>query len=149
MKNKVISFVCSLLLFTSCIVQSPKYTTLEKVISLQLGMPKSEVETILNIEPYNLKAYTDSGSVFIYVYRAPDRRTLSIYTKPLNGHKSKGRYVQLEVAYSKKDKVTSITSCNLCPDYLEINSAINWGAIFTFVTVTLPVILIYIGLKKN
>jgi hypothetical protein len=149
MKNKVVSFVCSLLFFTSCIVQSPKYTTLEKVISLQLGMSKAEVEATLNIKPYNLKAYTDSGSVFIYVYRAPDRKTFSIYTKPSNGHKSKGRYVQLEVAYSKKDKVTGITSCNLCPDYLEIDSVINWGDVFTFATVTLPVILIYIGLKKN
>ena len=149
MKNKVVSFVCGVLLFTSCIVQSPKYTTLDKVISLQLGMSKSEVEAILDINPYNLKAYTDSGNVFIYVYRVPDRKTLSVFTKPLNGHKSKGRYVQLEVAYSKKDKVTSITSCNMCPDYLEINSTIDVGAIFTFITVTLPVILIYIGLKKN
>lgn len=135
--------------FYICIVQSPKYTTLEKVISLQLGMSKIEVEEILDIKPYNLKAYTDSGSVFIYVYRVSDRKTLSIYTKPLNGRKSKGRYVQLEVAYSKKGKATSITSCNLCPDYLEIKNTINWGNIFTFITVTLPVILIYIGLKKN
>jgi hypothetical protein len=149
MKNKVVSFVCSVLLFTSCIVQSPKYTTLEKVISLQLGMSKIEVEEILGVKPYNLKAYTDSGSVFIYVYRAPDRKTISFYTKPLNGHKSKGRYVQLEVAYSKKDKVTSITSCNMCPDYLEIDNTIDLGGFFTFLTVTLPVILIYIGLKKS
>ena len=149
MKNKVVSFVLGFLFFTSCIVQSPKYTTLEKVVSLQLGMSKMEVEEILNIKPYNLKAYTDSGSVFIYVYRVPDRKTLSFYTKPLNGHQSKGRYVQLEVAYSKKDKVTGITSCNMCPDYLETNSTIDVGAIFTFITVTLPVILIYIGLRKN
>ena len=149
MKNKVVSFICSLLCFTSCIVQSPKYTTLEKVVSLQVGMSRAKVEEILNIKPYNLKAYTDSGSVFIYVYRVPDRKTLSFYTKPLNGRKSKGRYVQLEVSYSKKDMVTSMTSCILCPDYLETQSSIDLGSIFTFVTVTLPVILIYIGLRKS
>jgi outer membrane protein assembly factor BamE (lipoprotein component of BamABCDE complex) len=130
-------------------VQSPKYTTLEKVITLQLGMSKTQVEEHLGVKPYDLKAYTDSSNVFIYVYRTEDRKTLSFFTKPLNGHKSTGKYVQLEISYSKKDKVTNIYSCNLCPDSLASTSKIDLSQVFIFVTVTLPVILIYIGLRKS
>lgn len=149
MKIKIIAFIGVLIIFTSCIVQSPKYTTLQKVISLQLGMSKAEVEQTLGIQPYDLKAYTDTSNVFIYVYRVTDRKTLSFYTKFVNGKKSIGKYVQLEVTYSKKDKVTKIESCNTCPDNLVNIDKINFSGIFVFITVTLPVLLIYIGLKKG
>jgi hypothetical protein len=149
MKNKIAYILITLLFFTSCIVQSPKYTTLDKVIALQLGMTKAEVEQTLGVVPYDLKAYTDTSSIFIYVYRTVDRKTLSFDTKPTNGHKSKGKYVQLAVGYSKKKgTVISIESCSLCPDNLVTIDKIDLADFFTFVTVTLPVILIYIGLKK-
>ncbi|HXD93965.1 MAG TPA: hypothetical protein VNX01_12190 [Bacteroidia bacterium] len=148
MKNKIISILVSIFFFTSCIVESPKYTTLEKVISLQIGMSKPEVEDILGVKPYNLKAYTDTSNVFIYVYRVNDRKTLSFDTRATNGRKSKGKYMQLAVAYSKKGNVINIESCNMCPDNLVNINKIDFVQIFTFVTITLPVILIYIGLKK-
>jgi len=148
MKNKIIIVVSVFFIFTSCIVQSPKYTTLQKVMSLQIGMSKTEVEQILGLTPYDLKAYTDTSSVFIYIYRTTDRKTLSFYTKFVNGRKAIGKYVQLQITYSKKDKVINIESCNMCPDNLVRIDKINFNNIFVFVTVTLPVLLIYIGLKK-
>jgi hypothetical protein len=112
-------------------------------------MTRVEVEKTLGIQPYNLKAYTDTSQVFIYVYRVMDRKTLSFYTKPVNGRKSIGKYVQLEVAYSVKDcKVIRIESCNMCPDDLMNTSKVDFDKIIVFVTVTLPVLLIYFGLKK-
>jgi len=148
MKNKIIIVISAFFIFTSCIVQSPKYTTLQKVLSLQIGMSKTEVEQILGLTPYDLKAYTDTSSVFIYIYRTTDRKTLSFYTKPINGRRAIGKYVQLQITYSKKDKVINIESCNMCPDNLVRVDKINFNDIFVFLTVTLPVILIYIGLKK-
>jgi hypothetical protein len=148
MKKKLVSILISIMFFTSCIVQSPKYTTLEKVMSLQIGMSKAAVEDILGVKPYDLKAYTDTSNVFIYVYRVNDRKTLSFDTKPVNGRKSKGKYVQLAVAYSKKGNVISIESCNMCPDNLVNVNKIDFTGIIVFVTVTLPVLLIYFGLKK-
>ncbi len=146
---KKIIFASVLLFLTSCIVQSPKYSTLEKVVSLQIGMTRVEVEKTLGIEPYDLKSYTDTSQVFIYVYRVVDRKTLSFYTKPVNGRKSIGKYVQLEVAYSIKDcKVIRIESCNMCPDNLMNTSKVDFDKIIVFITVTLPVLLIYFGLKK-
>ena len=148
MKNKIIIVISAFFIFTSCIVQSPKYTTLQKVLSLQIGMSKTEVEQILGLTPYDLKAYTDTSSVFIYIYRTTDRKTLSFYTRFTNGRKAIGKYVQLQITYSKKDKVINIESCNMCPDNLVRVDKINFNDIFVFLTVTLPVILIYIGLKK-
>ena len=112
MKNKALIMVFMMLFSASCIVQSPKYSTLEKVLTLHLGMSKNQVEETLGIKPYNIKEYTDSSIVFIYVYRVTDRRTLSFNTKPVNGTETIGKYVQLAVAYSKEDRMQSIESCN-------------------------------------
>lgn len=147
MKNKFIIITILYLLFTSCIVQSPKYTTLEKVMTLQLGMSKGQVEKTLGVQPYDIKAYTDTSNVFIYVYRVTDRKTVSFNTKPVNGKEAMGKYVQLDVTYSKTDSVLNIESCRLCPDNLVTTSKIDFGKVMIFITVTLPVLLIYAGLK--
>ena len=149
--NKII-IALLFLSFTSCILQSPKYTTLDKVMTLKLGMTKDEVEHTLNLVPYDIKSITDSSHVFIYVYRVTDRKTIAFYTKERNGRHSKGKYVQLQVAYSVKDsKVIHIESCNMCPDNLVASSRVrvDLEKVATFVSVTLPVILVYIGLKKE
>ena len=147
MKNFAL-IISVVFLLSSCIVQSPKYSTLDKVMTLKLGMSKEEVEKTLSLSPYNLKATTDTSDVFIYVYRVKDRKTLYLNTKPRNGRESLGKYVQLAVAYSKDDKVINIESCNMCPDNLENVTKIDFEKIVLFVTATLPVILIYLGLKN-
>lgn len=148
MKIRALKIIFIILCFTSCIVKSPKYTTLDKVVSLKLGMSKADVEEKLGVKPYDLKAYTDTSNVFIYVYRVTDRRTISFNTKPVNGKDAIGKYVQLAITYSnKEDKVIGIESCNLCPDNLTSTSKIDFEKIILFVTVTLPVLLIFVGLK--
>jgi hypothetical protein len=130
-------------------VQSPKYTSLEKVLSLQLGMSKAQVEDSLGIQPYNLKSYNDTSHVLIYVYRLIDRRTIYFNTKPVNGKKATGKYTQLEVTYSMDDKVTNIESCTLCADNLVTTSKVDFGKVIVFITVTLPLVLIYLGVQSN
>lgn len=148
MSRLVFKVAFILLLLTSCIVQSPKYTSIKQVMTLEIGMSRVEVEKILGIEPYDLKAITDTSNVFIYVYRVTDRRTIYFNTKPVNGKKSTGKYVQLAVAYSKDDRVINIESCSLCPDNLISTSKVDFAKIIVFITVTLPVLLIYFGLKE-
>jgi hypothetical protein len=147
MKNQIFYVAVIILFLTSCFVQSPKYTTLDHVMSLQLGMTKAQVEKNLEVQPYDLKAYTDTSNVYIYVYRVTDRRTFSFNTNPLNGKEVKGKYVQLAVTYSLDGKVICIESCSLCPDNLVTTSKIDFNKVIVFVTVTLPVLLIYFGLK--
>lgn len=149
MKTYLLLILTSFLFFTSCIVQSPKYSTLDKVMTLKLGMSKSEVEEILNLKPYNLHALTDTSTTFIYVYRVKDRKTLYLNTRPTNGRESLGKYTQLAVTYSKKDKVTGIGSCIDCPDNLENVTKVDVEKIVLFLTATLPAILIYLGFQSK
>ena len=143
----LISIIC-LSAFSSCIVQSPKYSTLEQVMTLKLGMTKVEVEEVLGVKSYDLKARNDTSDVYIYIYRVLDRRTFSFNTKPVNGKIATGKYVQLEIAYSKAGTVVNIESCNLCPDNLVSTSKVDFAKVIVFITVTLPVLMIYFGLKN-
>ncbi len=146
--NKIILFFALVIgLQTSCVVQSPKYTTVEQVMSIKIGMSKAQVEAHLGIQPYDIKMYNDTSIVFIYIYRVTDRRTFSFNTQPVNGKESIGKYVQLDITYSMEDKVTSIETCRICPDNLINTSKIKFDKILLFVTVTLPVILIYLGVQ--
>ena len=142
-------FLLPVFLLTSCIIQSPKYTTLNQVMSLHLGMTKNEVDEALGVKPYDIKALTDTSTVLIYVYRVIDRRTLAFNTKPTNGKKSTGKYVQMEVTYSPDNKVIKMESCNLCPDNLVKKSRIDFEKVFTFVAVTLPVLLVFFGIASE
>jgi hypothetical protein len=146
--GKLLKIPLILFFLASCIVRSPKYTTLEKVMCLELGMTRAQVESTLGLEPYDLKAHSDTGTVLIYVYRLTDRRTLAFNTKPLNGKKVTGQYVKLAVTYSPQGKVTSIVSCSQCSDNLETTKKIDLEKVLIFITVTLPVLLIYFGLKQ-
>jgi len=140
---RILKVAFVLLFLSSCFVRSPKYSTFEKVMSLQLGMTKAQVEETLGVVPYDLKSYNDTSNIFIYVYRVTERRTLSFKTNDMNGKEVMGKYVQLEVTYSKKGKVMNIGSCNLCPDNLVTTSKVDFGEIFVFFTVTLPLLLLY------
>ena len=144
MKNKLLKIAILILVFTSCIVQSPKYTTIDKVMTLQLGMTKTQVEESLGLQPYDLKANTTGTNVFVYVYRITDRKTVSFYTNELNGKKSIGKYVQLFVTYSKDDKVINIESCSLCPDNLVTRKNLDFMQVFVFVTVVIPWLIIFV-----
>lgn len=147
-KIKIFKIAVSFLFFSSCIVQSPKYTTFEKVTALEIGMTKERVEKVLEIEPYNIKQVTDSSCRYIYVYRVNDRRTLLGATKPLNGKRTLGKYTQLIVTYSKNDIVTGFESCTQCPDDLERTRKVDVEKVILFITVTLPILLVYFGLKN-
>ena len=149
MNNRILKVAFCSLLLTSCITQSPKYTSLDQVMSLDVGMTKAQVEERLRLAPYDIKSTTDSTNSYIYVYRTIERRTFPIYTEERNGRKALGKYVQLFVTYSKKnDKAIHIETCSYCPNDLDHNIKVDFEKIILFITVTLPVILVYVGLKQ-
>lgn len=118
-------------------------------MTLEPGMKRVEVEKILGIKPYDIKSKTDSGSVLVYVYRRKDRRTLSFRTKPTNGRVTDGKYVPIALSYSKDSVLLKIESCSLTEDNLTSMSKLDFEKIIMFLTVTVPVILIYLGLKSK
>ena len=135
---------------SSCIVQAPKYTKIEQVLSLKPGMTKDDVTTALGIPPYDLRSMNDKGeTVLIYKYRVTDRKTIPLLMKPANGMKATGKWVDLFVTFSWDGKLTKLESCSGCEETKTKETKININSLITLITVTVPAILVYLGLQNN
>ena len=144
---RFISAFFLLALFGSCVVHAPKYTGIEEVLQLKVGMTKDEVSKTLGIPPYDLKSVTDSSTVYIYKYRTTDRKTLPFAMNKSNGMKSKGKWVDLFITYNHEGKVTAIVSCSDCETTRVSEKKIDLNMVLLLVTVTIPAVLLYFGLK--
>jgi hypothetical protein len=149
MKANALFFILAFL-SSSCIVQVPKYAKVEKVLELQPGMSQNEVSAILGIPPYDLKSRDSTEYTLIYKYRVADRRNFPFFVGQTNGLKWRGKYVDLFITYSMHGKIISIRSCSDCEgsDKTEKKVDINWGAIITLLTVSLPTLLVAFKLSK-
>lgn len=144
-KKPVLIFVISVLM-ASCLIKAPKYTTVEKVFDLKLGMSKEEISAALNLKPYYLKSLTDTQTVFLYKYRVTDRAVLPFLLKENNGKEIKGKYVNLMVTYNIYNKAVKIESCNKCDESAIEEKKFDFNKLATFLTVTLPVVLVFLGI---
>jgi hypothetical protein len=147
-KYLILAFIVSAFL-SSCIVQAPKFTMIEDVLSLQVGMTKDEISTRLGIPPYDIKYATDSTSKLIYKYRTTDRKTVPFFLKRTNGVKARGKWVDLFVTYDKEGKATAFNSCSDCEETKVSEKKINYTAILQTLSTTVPAVLVYFGLKAN
>jgi len=136
-----------LLSCSSCLVNAPKYTTVEKVLALQLGMNQDQVTTALGIPPYNFILKNDSETVLLYKFRVADRTTVPLFLKEANGKKIRGRYVNLLVTYDRNLIVKRMGSCNDCDETIISEKKIDINKIITLITVTAPLVLVYFGIK--
>ncbi|MDO8998904.1 MAG: hypothetical protein Q7W45_03990 [Bacteroidota bacterium] len=130
----------------SCIVNAPKYTTVEKVLNLKIGQSKGEVSLLLGTVPYNLILMTDSETTLLYKYRVTDRTTLPFLLKENNGKKIKGRYVNLLVTYDKDGLSKKIESCSNCDETIVQEKRVDINKVITFLTITLPIALVFLGI---
>ena len=143
-------FVFILTGFTSCIVRAPQYSRVEKVLTLKQGMTKEEVSTVLGIQPYNIVSMNDTGeTVLLYKYRVTNRSIVPFFLNETNGHKVRGKYVNLLVTYNKDGKVKSMETCVDCDETIIEEKRVDPDKIITLITVTLPAIMIYLGLKST
>jgi hypothetical protein len=132
----------------ACIVAAPKYTRVEKVMQLSTGMTKHQVEKLLSVEPYQLYSMDkDSNRVFLYKYRVTDRRTLPFCLRDTNGYEFRGKFADLLVTYNKSDTVTSMQSQQSDSEIQK--SRIDINALVTTISVTVPSLLVYLGLRGN
>lgn len=135
--------------FSSCIVQAPKYTHVEQVLELKHGMTKTEVSAALGIPPYDLKSKNDSVEILIYKYRVTERRTFPFLKRETNGIKAIGKYVDLFVTYDKEGKMLSMESCSECSETEEKTQKIDVNKVITLMTITLPAMLVFLGLRAQ
>ncbi|HXB11008.1 MAG TPA: hypothetical protein VNZ45_03400 [Bacteroidia bacterium] len=128
-------------------VTAPRYTTVDKVFTLKLGMTQSEVAEALDVQPYYLYLMTDSVTVFLYKYRVTDRTTLPVLLKQNNGKSVLGKYINLLVTYNSKGLAKKYESSSTCDVTTVATDKLNISEIITFITVTLPVVLLFVGIK--
>ena len=141
----VLLFFC----FCSCIVKAPRYTTVDKVFALKMGMTKEEVNQVLETPPYNFKAMNDSVTVCLYKYRVTDRTTLPFLLKANNGKRILGKYVNLLVTFNKTGHTSQLESCGDCDETIIETKRFDVNKLFTLLTVTLPIVLVYLGIKLS
>ncbi len=136
------------LLIQSCIVTAPKYTHVEQVMELEPGMTKDSVNAKLGIKPYDINIYDSLGNhSYIYKYRTSDRRTLPFLLKETNGKKITGRYVDLIAYYDTADVAYKFESK---PTDSKIDEKkLNVNTLVTIVTVIVPTVFVYLGIKKD
>lgn len=141
-------FFLLLMLIHSCIVSGPKYTRVEKVMTLEPGMTRDDVNARLGLKPYDIYCFDSTGNrSYVYKYRTTDRKTVPFLLKDTNGVKSRGKYMDL-IAYYDTSNVayrfeSKPTDSKLDEKRLDINTVV------TIITVTLPTLLVYFGITKN
>jgi hypothetical protein len=147
LKLSYIVFAFLLLGFSSCVVTAPRYSTVDKVLTLKLGMTKDDVAQALDVQPYYLYSMTDSATILLYKYRVIDRTTLPILLKQNNGKSVLGKYINLLVTYNSKGLSTKLETSTTCDVTTVSTNKLNISEIITFITVTLPVVLLFVGIK--
>lgn len=136
------------LVYQSCIVSAPKYTNVEKVLELKPGMSQSQVNEHLGIKPYDLDCFDSSGChSLIYKYRVTDRKTVPFLLKETNGVKSKGKYMDLIAYYNAGDTVYKLES--RITDSKLNERRLNFGKVLSAITVTVPSVLVYLGITQE
>ncbi len=134
-----------IIVFSGCIVKGPKYSHVEKVMKLNNGMTLDEVNTTLGLKPYDLKSIDSVGNkVLLYKYRLTDRRTVPMFLKDTNGKEISSKFVDLYCTFSNENKLTKLITTSSDSELKE--QRLNINSLITFLTVTGPAFLIYLGI---
>lgn len=146
MRNLSLFMICWM--FTSCIAIAPKYTRVEKVVKLRNGMTQQQVDSIVDIKPYDIVSIDKEGNrTMLYKYRVTDRRTLPFLLKDTNGHEFRNKFMDLHVTYNLKDTVicleSKLTESEVKTKKLDIN------ALITLISITVPSVMVYLGIKDS
>jgi flavoprotein len=110
-KSKLVVVFLLILITQSCIVTSPKYTTIDEVVQIEIGMSLSELEKLLEIPVYDLYHINENGEkIIVFNYRVFDRKVPLKIMTPNNGKKTLGKYDKLIITLSKDNKVIKVES---------------------------------------
>ena len=144
---KISSFLLISVMLNACIVHGPRYTTVDKVLKLKTGLTLNEVNSLLVSKPYDLYIFDSLGNKsYIYKYRVTDRKTVPFLLKENNGKEITGRYMDLVAYFTSFDTLYKLESR---PTDSEIKEKrVNINNVLTFLTVTVPSVLLVLGITK-
>jgi hypothetical protein len=148
-RNKILIIILiPSLLIQSCIVSAPKYSHVEQVMQLKIGMSKDSVSSRLGVEPYDIDIYDSTGyRSFVYKYRTTDRSTIPFRLKETNGKEKIGKYMDLVAYFDSTDIAYRFESRPT--DSKVDQKKFNINAIVTIVTVIVPALLVYLGVQST
>ena len=148
MQSKLLFTILFLPFLSSCLVQNPRYSEIRQVLKLQIGMSLEEVAGIMETPPYDLKGVSENGEfTYIYKYRVEELRRIPYVMNKNKGFKSRGKFVDLFVFFSKEGKVVQIESCSECDTEVEQEKKIDLNNLITALITTVPIIFLYLGLR--
>lgn len=117
-------------------------------MELSPGMSLQTVNAKLGIQPYDIYIYDSTGNrSYIYKYRTTDRKTVPFLLKETNGRKSIGKYMDLVAYYDSVDVAYRFESKPT--DSKLDEKRLNVNTIVTIITVIVPTVLVYLGIKKD
>ncbi len=141
-----------IIVLSSCVVQHPKYTMVENTFKLEIGMSKTEIDSVLGIAPQFIKKMDTTGvQIYSYKYRTRDIKRFPIIMRRDKGIPTEGNYTDLLVSYSPDSIAFNIETCTECTDNnekktkIDANTIIN--SITTIITVTLPALLVFLSIR--
>ena len=147
---KSIILIISLAFLNSCMVKHPKYFMVDEVFKLEIGMTKSQVDSIVGIPPYDVY-WIDSTNkkVFTYVYRTKHIKRIPLLMNRKKGIETEGLFSDLHVTYSKDGIVEHLETCTDCGKNYHNESKIDVNKLIlnvtTLLTVTIPTILLFLS----
>jgi hypothetical protein len=152
-KIKSVFFVfIGTLFFSSCYIQHPKYTMVEKVVRLETGISVDSVNSILNLKPHDLISLDSTGRmVLLYKYRVREIKRIPILMKRTKGLKTDGHWRDLLVNVSPEGIVTNYSSMaeeqSSEKEKVKVDPNEIIQSITLALTVIIPSLLVYFSSK--
>lgn len=131
-----------------CIVKGPKFTHVENVLQLNNGMSLEKVNEILKLRPYDLRSIDSLGNkIFVYKYRLTDRRTVPLFLKDTNGKNISSKFMDLHCTFSANNTLIKLETKSSNSELKE--QRLNINNVLTFITITAPAFLVYLGITNT
>ncbi len=143
-------YVLLAITFTSCYVQHPRFTTIDKVEKLKLGLHIDSVSKLLDVKPYDFISLDSSRQkTVLYKYRVKEIRRIPVLMRKTKGVEVDGKWKDLIVDINSDSEVIAYRTENeqlsSVTDKKKADPNKIIQGILTTITVTLPTVLVYLS----
>lgn len=152
MKGLLLSFSILLIsILSSCYVTHPRYSTIDEVMQLELGMHLDSANVILQTGPYDLVDITDTSTTYRYKYRLTNVRRVPHAQKRNSGMETDGRFRDLYLSVNTDNELIAIKTneepVNTEVEKKKVDVLAIVNVVSDFIVVTLPTLLVYLSIN--
>ncbi len=151
MIQRLIFYVAIVITLSSCYVTHPRYSTIDEVMQLELGMHLDSANAILQTGPYDLLERTDTSTVYRYKYRLTNVRRVPHAQKRNSGMETDGRFRDLYLSVNLDNELIVIKTneepVNTEVEKKKVDVLAIVNIVSDFIVVTLPTLLVYLSIN--